>query len=331
MSKISKIEEKITLKNTKLYEGKISDVKSVNGIRLNEQMPRQTCLEKRGFEQRKKLLKYSLENDGYTKGESYEYSARHKNAISNPDKIKGKGTNSGGHTYFQPNYGRPKENPNVIDYQNFLTVSDKTRSIGGKIDIDTRYESSLMRRYNYDVNEYSSINKDAISNGDVLGKGTGVYLDTLEGGGGYDVMAREEHLMRNEWKKDLQYTKLLVNSEYDIQTEFEISSYGEELEEIEEQGFDWRDTPEGQEWEEAYKEYKKQEAKTNKAYKKLQKQQEKQAKQAKKREEREKKLEEKQKLKSEQNKPVVNINQYDGASWIQQYGGKDYNPDYYYH
>lgn len=215
-----------------LDKAKIADVKFVNDDsdkKTTTPTPRQTCLEKRGFEERKKLLKYSLEKDGYTRGESYEYSARHKNAISEPTKIKGKGINSGGHTHFQPNYGKPKENPNAINYQNFLTVSDKTRSIGGKIDIDTRYESSLMRRYNYDVNEYSSKNEDALSNGDVLGKGTGLYLDTLSGGGGYDVMAREEHLMRNEWKKDLQYTRLLVNAEYEVQTEFKISSKEEDM------------------------------------------------------------------------------------------------------
>lgn len=34
--------------------------------------------------------------------------------------------------------------------------------------------------------------------------------------------ARHEHLMRNEWRRDLQYTKPLVDSEYLIQTEFEI-------------------------------------------------------------------------------------------------------------
>lgn len=48
----------------------------------------------------------------------------------------------------------------------------------------------------------------------------------------FGMEARKEHLMRNEWKKDLQYTKLLVNAEYDIQTEFEISSQGEDIEEM---------------------------------------------------------------------------------------------------
>ena len=43
--------------------------------------------------------------------------------------------------------------------------------------------------------------------------------------------ARAEHLMRNEWKRDLQYTKLLVDAEYLIQTEFQVSSYEDRLKE----------------------------------------------------------------------------------------------------
>ena len=39
----------------------------------------------------------------------------------------------------------------------------------------------------------------------------------------YGAQARKYHLMRNEWKKDFQYTKALVNSEYSIQTEFKIN------------------------------------------------------------------------------------------------------------
>ena len=37
--------------------------------------------------------------------------------------------------------------------------------------------------------------------------------------------------MRNEWKRDLQYTKLLVDAEYLIQTEFKVSSYEDRLRE----------------------------------------------------------------------------------------------------
>ena len=42
---------------------------------------------------------------------------------------------------------------------------------------------------------------------------------------------RSAHIMRNEWKRDLQYTKLLVDAEYLIQTEFKVSSYEDRLKE----------------------------------------------------------------------------------------------------
>jgi len=46
----------------------------------------------------------------------------------------------------------------------------------------------------------------------------------------YGRQARGYHLMRNEWKKDIQYTRALVNAEYMIQTEFKIDGgVGEEV------------------------------------------------------------------------------------------------------
>jgi len=50
----------------------------------------------------------------------------------------------------------------------------------------------------------------------------------------FGIEARAEHLFRNEWKRDLQYTKTLVDAEYLIQTEFKVSSYEDRLREQEE-------------------------------------------------------------------------------------------------
>lgn len=47
----------------------------------------------------------------------------------------------------------------------------------------------------------------------------------------FGMEARNAHLMRNEWKRDLQYTKLFVDAEYLIQTEFKVSSYEDRLKE----------------------------------------------------------------------------------------------------
>ena len=49
----------------------------------------------------------------------------------------------------------------------------------------------------------------------------------------FGMEARNAHLMRNEWRKDLQYTKPLVDAEYLIQTEFKVSSYEDRLREQE--------------------------------------------------------------------------------------------------
>lgn len=38
----------------------------------------------------------------------------------------------------------------------------------------------------------------------------------------YGIYARAEQMLKNEWRKDIQYTKALVNSEYMIQTEFKV-------------------------------------------------------------------------------------------------------------
>jgi hypothetical protein len=62
-----------------------------------------------------------------------------------------------------------------------------------------------------------------------LGGGTIEQPQTNSSNGGkasnlemYGIQARGYHLLRNEWRKDLQYTRPLVESEYLIQTEFKI-------------------------------------------------------------------------------------------------------------
>ena len=40
-----------------------------------------------------------------------------------------------------------------------------------------------------ETNQYTATNKDAISDGDDFGKGTGVFLDTVNGGSQLDIIA----------------------------------------------------------------------------------------------------------------------------------------------
>jgi hypothetical protein len=56
------------------------------------------------------------------------------------------------------------------------------------------------------VNQYSSTNKDAISDGDEFGKGTGTFLDTANGGSSTDVFERINEIKVNEYQPEKPYT-----------------------------------------------------------------------------------------------------------------------------
>ena len=83
----------------------------------------QTCLEKRGIEERQKEI---VRNDYNIDG---QYSAIHPDAISNGD-VQGKGTMHGGHTHYLPDCSKDRT---YIDYSNFDTANG-----GGKYDIEGR-------------------------------------------------------------------------------------------------------------------------------------------------------------------------------------------------
>ena len=83
----------------------------------------QTCLEKRGMEERHSEI---LRND-YNIND--QYSASHKDAISDGDP-QGKGTNHPGMHHWLPDCTKP---PNMFDYSNF-----DTKNGGGLYDIEGR-------------------------------------------------------------------------------------------------------------------------------------------------------------------------------------------------
>ena len=56
------------------------------------------------------------------------------------------------------------------------------------------------------VNPYSAKNKDAISDGDEQGKGTGGFLDTANGGSSIDIIERINEIKINEYQRDKPYT-----------------------------------------------------------------------------------------------------------------------------
>jgi hypothetical protein len=58
------------------------------------------------------------------------------------------------------------------------------------------------------ANEYSAVNKDAIADGDLLGKGTGDFLDVYnqQAGAIQDIIERRNEITFNEYKANNPYT-----------------------------------------------------------------------------------------------------------------------------
>ena len=91
----------------------------------------QTCLEKRGMEERHQEITrsdYNIED---------QYGPTHKDAISDGD-AQGKGTGHGGHTHFLPDCTKPTS---MINYSNFDSENG-----GGYYDIEGRNGISGRKR-----------------------------------------------------------------------------------------------------------------------------------------------------------------------------------------
>ena len=62
--------------------------------------------------------------------------------------------------------------------------------------------------YKQTANEYSSVNPDALANGDEDGKGTGNFLDVYNEGAGaiQDILERKAEVVLNQYKSNAPYT-----------------------------------------------------------------------------------------------------------------------------
>lgn len=99
----------------------------------------QSCLEKRGIEERSQEIVRSDYN------EENPYGPTHPDAISDGD-AQGKGTNHGGHSAFLPDCTKPL---NMIDYSNFDTENGGgIYDIEGRNDIGGRNRSLARSMYN---------------------------------------------------------------------------------------------------------------------------------------------------------------------------------------
>jgi hypothetical protein len=66
---------------------------------------------------------------------------------------------------------------------------------------------SLVVKNDYKTaNPYSAVNPDAISDGDESGKGTGVFLDTINGGSSIDIVERKNEIKVNEYQPNKPYS-----------------------------------------------------------------------------------------------------------------------------
>jgi hypothetical protein len=71
---------------------------------------------------------------------------------------------------------------------------------------DIQRKTLIVKNDYKTVNPYSSVNKDAISDGDESGKGTGIFLDTINGGSSIDIVERKNEIKVNEYQPNKPYT-----------------------------------------------------------------------------------------------------------------------------
>ena len=73
--------------------------------------------------------------------------------------------------------------------------------------IGEEQRKKLIPKNDYkETNKYSSTNPDALGDGDEFGKGTGIFLDTANGGSSVDVVERINEIKINEYQKEKPYT-----------------------------------------------------------------------------------------------------------------------------
>ena len=73
--------------------------------------------------------------------------------------------------------------------------------------IGEEQRKKLIPKNDYkEQNKYSATNPDALGDGDEYGKGTGIFLDTANGGSSVDVIERINEIKINEYQPNKSYT-----------------------------------------------------------------------------------------------------------------------------
>jgi hypothetical protein len=84
---------------------------------------------------------------------------------------------------------------------------DFSQPLNDLVIIGQDQRKKLIPKNDYkETNQYSATNKDAISDGDDFGKGTGVFLDTVNGGSQLDIIERKNEIKINEYQPNKPYT-----------------------------------------------------------------------------------------------------------------------------
>lgn len=71
---------------------------------------------------------------------------------------------------------------------------------------DLQRKSLIVKNDYKTVNPYSAVNPDALADGDESGKGTGIFLDTVNGGSSIDIVERKNEIKQNEYQPNKPYT-----------------------------------------------------------------------------------------------------------------------------
>ena len=91
----------------------------------------------------------------------------------------------------------------TVEPLNFSQPNNELSSIA-----DAERKKLLTRNDFGNKNQYSSVNKDALADGDEQGKGTGVFLDVYNQNAGaiQDILERKAEVVINEYKPNNPYT-----------------------------------------------------------------------------------------------------------------------------
>ncbi len=84
---------------------------------------------------------------------------------------------------------------------NYEQPENKLTAIADKIRKDLITKNDFTQR----KNEYGVTNSDAISDGDLQGKGTGIFLDTSNGGNSVDKVERVDDIKINQYNSSKPY------------------------------------------------------------------------------------------------------------------------------